>query len=43
MRKVQCVYDSKPTTLEANTNKSKGRVNRNKEIRQGNTMHKIRH
>ena len=28
-RKVHCVYDSKPIALEANTNKSKGRANRN--------------
>ena len=28
-RKVHCVYDSKLIALEANTNKSKGRANRN--------------
>ena len=38
IRKIQCVYDSKPTALETNTNKSKGRANRNKEIKHGNTM-----
>ena len=37
---MKCVYNSKLTTLEVNTNKSEGRANRNKEIRQGNTMRK---
>ena len=44
IRKVLCVYyhvyDSRLIALEANTNKSKGRANRNKEIKHGNTMRK---
>ena len=38
--KEQCVYDCKLTALETNTIKSKGKSNRDKEIRQGTTMHK---
>ena len=37
---MECVYDSRLTTLEANTNKSEGGANRNKEIKHGNTMRK---
>ena len=29
IRKVQCVYDSKPTALEMNTNKSNRKANKN--------------
>ena len=35
--KEQCVYDCKLTALETNTIKSKGKSNRDKEIRQGVT------
>ena len=38
--KEQCVYDCKLTALETNTIKSKGKSNRDKEIRQGTTMRK---
>ena len=40
IRKVECVYDSKFTALEMNTNRSKGIANKNKEIRHDNTMRK---
>ena len=38
--KEQCVYDCKLTALETNTIKSKGKSNRDKEIRQGITIRK---
>ena len=35
--KEQCVYDCKLTALETSTIKSKGKSNRDKEIKQGTT------